>query len=399
MEPKPHSHRFHPTADQARELARIRGCVRHVHNGALTPRAEAWCDRHERIDHAETDRLPARVNKDPEKSWLAEVSRVPLQPALRHLNAACVNSLAGRAKDPRFHHMRDRQAATHRMGGFRWRDERLTPARMDAPLKIRWTKRSRAQAGEPYPFSGEPTSGTVRRDRAARYFVSFSAEEEAPPVPVVNATAGLDPWLLATVVLSTGEQLGNKPFLRRDEERFGRAQRSLARKQTGSVSRGRARRKVARIDARIADRRRELSHRLTTRISRENRVVCTEGLNVEGVLAQPKLAESIAAAGWGERPAQLECGVRRCGRTFVGLGRLHPSGERCQAGGHVVESLPLNVRCWGCPSGGAALDRDVNAARNIRDAGLAAGLAVSARGRDVRPRGNAPGPQRSGKPR
>ena len=97
MERKAYKYRFYPTDDQARELARTFGCVRYVYNWALTLRTEAWFERHERIDYAETDRLLVRMKRDPEKSWLAEVSCVPLQQALRHLNADFVNFFAGRA--------------------------------------------------------------------------------------------------------------------------------------------------------------------------------------------------------------------------------------------------------------------------------------------------------------
>ena len=93
-----------------------------MYNWALalrTERTEAWFDRHERIDYAETDRLLVRMKKEPEKSWLAAVSCVPLQQTLRHLNAAFVNFFSGRAKYLRFHRKHDRQSATYRIGGFR----------------------------------------------------------------------------------------------------------------------------------------------------------------------------------------------------------------------------------------------------------------------------------------
>ena len=134
MERKAYKYRFYPTEDQSRELARTFGCVRYVYNWALALRTEAWFDRQERIDYAETDRLLVRMTKEPEKSWLAAVSCVPLQQTLRHLNAAFVNFFAGRAQYPRFHRKHDRQSATYRIGGFRWKDGALTLAKMDAPL-------------------------------------------------------------------------------------------------------------------------------------------------------------------------------------------------------------------------------------------------------------------------
>ncbi len=393
MERKAYKYRFYPTEDQARELARTFGCVRYVYNWALALRTEAWFDRHERIDYVDSAAALVSMKKEPEKSWLADVSCVPLQQALRHLNASFVNFFAGRAQYPRFHRKHDRQAATYTKQGFRWKDGALTLAKMDEPLDIRWTR----------PVGAEPTSVTVSKDPAGRYFVSFSTEEEVAPLPVVNATVGIDLGLLDAVAMSTGEKVGNERFFRQDEKRLAKAQRRLSRKRKGSRNRGKARLKVARIHARIADRRLDFTQKLTTRIIRENQVVCAEGLNVKGMLAHPTLAKSIADVGWGELLRQLEYKARWYGRTFVQIDRFYPSSKRCHVCGHTVAHLPLEVRHWDCPACGAVLDRDVNAAQNIKDAGLAelaAGLAVSACGGDVSPaRKRVGGPRRSRKPR
>ncbi len=290
MERKAYKYRFYPTEDQARELARTLGCVRYVYNWALALRTEAWFERHERIDYAETDRLLVRMKKDPDRAWLAEVSCVPLQQSLRHLNAAFVNFFAGRAKYPRFHRKHDRQGTTYRIGGFQWKNGTLALVKMDDPMNIRWTR----------PVGAESTSVTISKDPAGRRFVSFSTEEEITPLPVVNATVGIDLGPLDAVAMSTGEKVGNERFFRRDEQRLARAQRRLARRQKGSRNRGRVRRKVARIHARIADRRQDFTHKLTTRIIHENQVVCAEGLSVKGMLAHPTLATSI---GLGRTPA------------------------------------------------------------------------------------------------
>ncbi len=196
--------------------------------------------------------------------------------------------------------------------------------------------------------------------------------------------------------------MGNERFFRRNENRLAKAQHRLFCKQKGSRHRSQARRKADRIHARIADRRRDFTHKLTTRLIRENQVVCAEGWNVKGRLAQPTLAQSIADVGWGELLRQLEYKARWSGRAFVQIDRFYPRSKRCPVCGHTVAALPLEVRHWDCPACGAVLDRDVNAAQNIKDAGLAelaAGLAASACGGDVRPtRKRVGGPRRSRNP-
>ena len=153
-------------------------------------------------------------------------------------------------------------------------------------------------------------------------------------MPVVNATVGIDRGLLDTVAVSTGEKVGNERFFRRDENRLAKAQHRLFRKQQGSRHCSQARRKVARLPARIADRRRDFTHKRTTRLIRENQVVCAEGWNVKGMLAQPTLATSIADVGWGELLRPLEYKARWYGRAVVQIDRFYPSSKRCHVCGH-----------------------------------------------------------------
>ena len=132
--------------------------------------------------------------------------------------------------------------------------------------------------------------------------------------------------------------------------------------------------------ARIADRRRDHLHKLSTRLVRENQAVVIEDLQVRNMLGNHSLARAISDAGWRELRAMLEYKCRWYGRDLVVVDRWFPSSKACSACGAVVERLPLNVREWTCPCG-ARHDRDVNAAVNIR----AAGLAVLACGDGVRP--------------
>ena len=140
-----------------------------------------------------------------------------------------------------------------------------------------------------------------------------------------------------------------------------------------------AKRKVARIHAKISDCRSDNLHKLSRRLVNENQVICAENLAVKNMIKNPKLAKHIADASWGEFTRQLEYKSAWQGRTYVEIGRFFPSSKRCSCCGFVKEKLPLDVRSWECPECGATHDRDINAARNI----LAAGLAVLAFGDNV----------------
>jgi putative transposase len=258
---------------------------------------------------------------------------------------------------------------------------------MDSPLDIHWSR--------DLPKDCKPTTVTITKDCANRYFVSLLVKEKIEHLPVVNHMVGLDLGLKSMVILSTGEAVGNPKFYAQDEKRLAKAQRRHAKKKKGSKNRNKACLQVARVHARIQDRRRDYQHKLSTRIIRENQVICVESLAVKNMVKNHCLAKAISDVGWGEFVRQLEYKSQWYGRTLTKIDRWYPSSKTCHECKHVVEDLPLDVREWVCPECGTWHDRDLNAARNI----LAEGLSVSACGGGVRPtvarKGN---PQRSRKP-
>jgi putative transposase len=368
-------YRFYPTPEQVNVLARTFGCARFVYNWGLRLRSDAYYQRQERVSYADTSAALTQLKREPETGWLNEVSSVPPQQALRHLDRAFRNFFEGRAKYPAYHKKRGSQAAEYTNSAFRWDAEArtLTLAKMNAPLAIRWSR--------PLPDNAAISTVTVSRDTAGRYFVSILVEDEVEPLPVVVQQVGVDLGLHDVVVLDTGEKIGNPRFFAKDEKRLALAQHRLAKKQLGSKNRDQARVKVARIHACIGDRRQDFLHKLSTRIIRENQTVCVESLSVKTMVKHPTLAKAIYDVGWGEFVRQLEYKANWYGRTLVKIDKWYPSSKRCSACGHVLGSLSLDTRHWACPECGCVHDRDVNAAKNV----LAAGLAVSACGEAARP--------------
>jgi putative transposase len=183
------------------------------------------------------------------------------------------------------------------------------------------------------------------------------------------------------VITSDGHTYGNPQFFAKDEKKLAKAQRRHAKKKRDSINRRKAQLKVARIHGRIADRRRDYQHKLSTQIIRENQVVCVESLQVKNMVKNHKLAKAISDVGWSEFVRQLEYKAEWYGRMLIKIDKFYPSSKRCFDCGHVLDSLPLDIRHWTCPECGVQHDRDINAAKNV----LAAGLAVSACGEMVRP--------------
>ncbi|KUN29645.1 transposase [Streptomyces antibioticus] len=366
-------YRFYPTDEQAAELSRTFGCVRLVYNKALEERTRAWYGEQRRVSYVQSSAALTEWKKTKELSFLTQVSSVPLQQALRHLQTAFANFFAKRTQYPRYKsRKKSRASAEYTRSAFTWRDGQLTLAKMAQPLDIRWSR--------PLPEGSEPTTVTVSRDAAGRWFVSLLCQDSIVPAPAATAAIGLDAGITSLVTLSTGEKIANPRYERRDRARLAKAQRELSRKAKGSANREKARRRVAKVHARIADRRRDFLHKLSTRLVRENQVVVIEDLTVRNLLKNGRLARAISDAAWTDLRMILEYKCAWYGRELVVIDRWFPSSKLCGTCGKVCEKLPLNVRVWTCDCG-AWHDRDVNAARNI----LAAGLAVSACGDGVRP--------------
>src|ERR1017187_871345 len=367
-------YRFYPAPEQADLLNRTFGSVRYVYNRALAERSRAWTQDQKRVTFAETCRMLTAWKADPETAWLYEVSNVALQQGLQHLQNAYVNFWGKRAKYPTFKSRhKSRASATFTTSGFSWRSGLLKLAKMDAPLDIRWSR--------PLPEGAEPSTVTVSRDAAGRWHISILVECPVETLRPSGSAVGIDAGITSLVTLSTGEKITNPKHERRDRERLAKAQRNLSRKQKGSANRAKAKVKTARVYARITDRRRDFLHKLSTRLIRENQTVIIEDLSVRNMVRNHSLARAISDASWSELRRQLEYKADWYGRTVVPVDRWFPSSKTCSACGHLAAKMPLSVREWTCAACSTLHDRDVNAAKTIR----AAGLAVLACGDGVRP--------------
>ncbi|MHB1528696.1 MAG: RNA-guided endonuclease InsQ/TnpB family protein [Acidiferrobacteraceae bacterium] len=358
--------RFTPTDEQVGILARTFGCTRVVYNHMLRLCSDAWMNDHQRMGYHATSALLTQFKKEPDRLWLNEVSSVPLQQSLRHLQMAFNNFFAKRSQYPAFKSKWDKQAAEYTTSAFKWDGKVLTLAKMVDPLDIVWSRT--------LPKAAKITTVTVSKDAAGRYFVSLLCDDTVRPKRKVSAQVGIDLGLTHFAILSTGEKVEAPKVFRKYETRLGIFQRRASKKQKGSANRAKARLKVARLPARITDTRSHFLHQLSSRIVRENQVIAVESLAVCNMKKNRSLAKSISDAGWGEFLRQLEYKALWYGRTLIGIDRWYPSSKRCHDCGHTVSALRLNVREWICPECGSVHDRDVNAARNILTAGLA-GLA------------------------
>ncbi|WP_405536299.1 transposase [Streptomyces sp. NBC_00075] len=381
-----YSFRLHPDTGQQAALAKAFGCARVVFNDAVRAREDARKAGEAFPTAGELSRkLITEAKRTGERSWLGEVSAVVLQQSLRDAEAAYRNffaSLKGARKGPkmgapRFKSRKDSWQSLRFTANARWSitgSGRLNLPKIGA-VKVKWSR----------TLPTSPTSVTVIKDSAGRYFASFVIDTDphadAAAMPDTDQQVGIDLGLTHFAVLSDGTKIDSPRFLRRAEKKLKKAQRELSRKQKGSQNREKARLKVARAHAKVADARREFHHQLSTQLIRENQAIGVEDLAVQG-LARTRLAKSVHDAGWSQFVAMLEYKAARYGRTLVKIGRFEPTSQVCSACGFKDGLKPLYVREWTCAACGTFHDRDHNAAKNVK---TAAGLAETACGAQVRP--------------
>lgn len=373
MNQKAYLYRFYPTSEQAHNLACTFGCCRFVYNWALKLRTTSYFQYSVRLYHNDLSAALTALKREEGTSWLREVSSVPLQQSLRHLDKAFTNFFEKRADYPTYKKKHKKQSATYAATAFVWTGKTLTLAKQKEPLAIAWSR--------PLPKGAIPSSVNVSRDKAGRYFVSILVEEEIPTLPLIDKSIGIDLGLKSFIITSDAETIANPKYYARDEKKLARLQRKHAKKQKGSKNKDKARKKVARLHARIADTRRDFQHQISTRLIRENQTICLETLAVKNMLKNHCLAKAIADVGWSEFVRQLEYKAKWYGRTIVKIDRWYPSSKTCHVCGWVKQDLTLEDRVYVCEDCGNVTDRDYNAACNI----LAAGLVASACGGSVRP--------------
>ena len=240
---------------------------------------------------------------------------------------------------------------------FKYRDGKLYMAKSKTPLDVRWSRE----------FPSVPSTVTISKDAAGRYFVSCLCEFEPESLPITAKTVGIDVGLKDLFVTDTGFKKGNPRHTAKYANRLALQQRRLSRKKKGSKNRAKARLKVARLHAKIADCRMDNLHKLSRKLINENQVVCVESLKVKNMIRNPKLSKAIADAGWGEFVRQLQYKGEWGGRSALSqLTRIFPSSKRCSCCGFTMKKMPLDVRKWNCPECGEAHDRDINAAQKYK---------------------------------
>lgn len=368
-----YKYRFYPTLEQARELERTWGCVRVAYNKALETRTRSWYEAHERVGYCDTAKMLTNWRSSEELGFLSEVSVVPLQQSLRHLQSAFSNFWKKTSRYPRFKSRKKSVLSLeYSRSGFRIKNGEVYLAKMKEPLDIVWSRECDINSA---------STITVKCDKAGRWFISLLCESRVEEKPITGKTIGIDLGVKDAVVLSDGKKLNpDRRAQKKNEERIKRGQKALARKQKDSKNWEKARLKLSRAYARYTDAKRDWLHKTTTYLVNTYDVLCIEDLNVSGMTrkvsgegrsAKSGLNRSILSNNLSELRFMLEYKSQWYGKECVAIDRFFPSSQRCSECGYINQELTLNDRHWTCSECGTHHDRDINAAKNIKAAGLA----------------------------
>ncbi|PZO17801.1 MAG: transposase [Leptolyngbya foveolarum] len=358
-------YRIYPTGQQAQSLAQLFGCSRVAWNNTLAFCQSSYAQGEKYPGFAALSKRLTAIKQTEGMLWLTDVAAVPLQQSLRDLDVAFrhfFQSATGKRKGakvrmPRFKKRSNAQSARFTGTAFRVADK-LTLAKVGA-VKVRWSRE----------LPPAPSSATVIRDAAGRYFVSFVVEVDRSLLPWCEQSCGVDLGITTFATLDDGTKIDAPKPLKRHLKKLARLQRRLARSEKGSNRRRAAVYAVAKVHARIKDIRTDFLHKLSTRLIRENQSISLEDLNVAGMMRNRKLSKAISDLGWRTFRTMVEAKGKMYGRDITIISRWEPTSQTCSVCGHREGRKKLSVREWQCLNCGAQHDRDINAAVNIKVAG------------------------------
>jgi len=363
-----YQYRIYPTSEQQTALAQLFGCCRVVWNDALALCLKTYQEGGKKPKSSELQKtFITEAKKTEERKWLGEVSAIPLQQSINNLDQAYSNffkSCTGKRKGkrvnpPRFKKRKSRQSAHFTRGGFKLRENGKVYIAKIGEVKTIWSRE----------LPAVPSSMTVIKDSADRHFVSVVVDSEVEKLPENDNSVGIDLGILDFATLSNGEKIKAPKPLKNKLKRLRNLQRNHSRKQKGSKRREVARKKVAKLHAKIKDTRNDFLHKLSTRIIRENQTIVLEDLNVSGMVKNRKLSRAISDLGWRTFRTMLEAKSVMYGRDFRVIDRWTPTSQTCSECGFKGGKKELNIREWTCLNCGTVHDRDINAAKNILVAG------------------------------
>lgn len=361
---KAFKYRLYPTESQSIKINKTIGCTRLIYNLMLNAKQKHYEQYKKTLNIT-----PAKFKQDDKYSFLKEVDSLALANAQLNLNTAYNNFFENPEcfELPTFkskHKSRWSYTTNNQNGTIRFDKNR-----------IKLPKVGYVKLKEHRPHEGKIKSATISKEKSGEYYISVLCEvEEIQKLPETNRCVGIDLGLKDFIICSDGTRIEAPKYFRKSEEKLAKKQRQFDKTQKGSKGHEKLRIKVAKCYQKIKNQRNDFLQKLSTKLIKENQIICLEDLSVKGMEQNHKLAKSVTDASFSSFVSMLEYKAEWYGRKIIKIDRFYPSTQICSSCGYKNESIKglrgLKVREWICPICGEVHDRDLNASRNILKEGL-----------------------------
>lgn len=363
-----YKYKLKPTVKQCKALSQAFGNARFIYNWGLNLKKTEWENNHNSLTYVQLAKKMTLLKQDGDHEFLKLSSIASLQQSLRNLDSAYSRFFKAKKGYPKFKTKKNRHDSVKFIGSVHFD---FSVGRLKVP-KIGWIK-----------FCGNREFNvdkvklgtlTVSRDNCGDYWCTIVVEDNKPSISKAKiceeTTVGIDMGIKDFATLSNGTKFPNLKFLEKEEKHLATLQQRVSKTQKDSHRHERARLKVARLHRRIANKRSDYLHKLSTDLIRSYDTICLEDLNITEMLQTHNLAKSINSVAWNEFVRQLKYKSDFYGKNVIQIGRFEPSSKTCSKCGYVNKDLELKDREWTCPVCGEHHDRDINAAINIKTIGL-----------------------------
>lgn len=362
---KAYKYKIKPNKQQQELLNKYFGCVRYVYNWGLNEKTSTYKENGKSIGYSELTKELVNIKKQDKYEWLNECPGVSLQQSLRCLDNAFTNFFRKNGKYPKFKSKRHSRDIVKFIQSVHF-DFKNWKVKLP---KLGWIKLCENRTFD--QNTSKQGTCTISRDHCGTYWCSITVDDLQPKptkTKLVKETAvGIDLGIKDYAILSDGTKFTNPKHLEKAQKKLAHLQRAFSRTHKDSKNHEKNRIKVAKCYRSIANQRNDFLHKLSTHLVKNYDTICLEDLNVKGMEQNHYLAKAIQGVAWSEFVRQLEYKSEWHGKNVLFIGRFEPSSKLCHKCGYVNKNLKLSDREWVCPKCGEHLDRDINAAINIRE--------------------------------